>query len=127
MTTKFYFCPVCGNLVMMVMDSGAVPSCCGQQMEELKPHTHENPQGQEAHLPVVTRVDACSVKVSVGAKMHPALDTHHIVFVYVETPNGGIIRFLEPTQQPEVTLCTCDNPTAAYAYCNIHGLWKSVL
>ncbi|MCQ2228803.1 MAG: desulfoferrodoxin [Bacteroidales bacterium] len=125
MATKFYFCPVCGNVVMKMVDSGVAPSCCGRTMEELAPHTQEEANGQESHLPVVIRVDVYNVKVAVGTKMHPSLPNHHIEFLYLQTAHGGRIHFLEPTEEPCATFCCLGTPIAAYAYCNIHGLWKT--
>lgn len=125
MATKFYFCPICGNVVMKMVDSGVTPSCCGDEMQELAPKTQEDSDKAESHLPVVIRIDVYHVKVSVGTTLHPALANHHIEFIYVETTRGGQIRYLEPTQEPCATLCCLGTPVAAYAYCNIHGLWKT--
>lgn len=125
METKFYFCPICGNVIMKTVDSGVSPSCCGKEMEELIPHTKEDPDKAESHLPVVIRVDVYNVKVSVGTKLHPSLANHHIEFIYLETQRGGCIRYVEPEQEPYATFSSLGTPIAAYAYCNIHGLWKT--
>ena len=47
---KFYICKQCGNLVMMLKDSGMVPSCCGETMTELIPGTTD--AATEKHVPV---------------------------------------------------------------------------
>ena len=80
----------------------------------------------EKHLPVVTRLDDCRIKVEVGAVPHPMTEEHHIAFIYVETENGGMRIDLPHTGKPEAVFCTCtDKPVAVYEYCNLHGVWKT--
>ena len=78
------------------------------------------------HVPVVTRLDDCRIKVEVGSVAHPMTPEHHIAFIYVETENGGIRVNLK--DKPETVVCVCtDKPVAVYEYCNLHGLWKTEL
>lgn len=124
MATKFFKCRHCGNVVTKVVDSGVPVVCCGEKMEELIPNTVD--ASGEKHLPVVTRINDCSIKVEVGSVAHPMLPEHHIVFIYVETENGGIRVDLK--DKPEAVVCTCTSkPIAVYEYCNLHGLWKTSL
>ena len=124
MATKFFKCRHCGNVVTKVVDSGVPVVCCGEKMEELIPNTVD--ASGEKHIPVVTRIDDCSIKVEVGSVAHPMLPEHHIVFIYVETENGGIR--IDITDKPEAVICTCTSkPIAVYEYCNLHGLWKTTL
>ncbi len=124
MKTKFYVCPVCGNVITKIIDSSVVPECCGQPMQELVPNTVD--AAAEKHLPVVTRVDDCTLKVQVGSVPHPMTPEHHICFVYLETTHGGQLHYLDSTCGPDVEFCGCkDKPVAVYAYCNLHGLWKT--
>ena len=88
MVTKFYKCRHCGNVVEKVVDSGVAVVCCGEKMEELIPNTVD--ASGEKHIPVVTRIDDCTIKVEVGSVAHPMLPEHHIAFIYVETEDGGI-------------------------------------
>lgn len=127
MTTKFYFCPICGNVVAKIEDSGVVPHCCGEEMIELVPGTVD--ASLEKHVPVFTRIDDCKVIVTVGSEAHPMTENHHIRFVWLETVHGGQLRRLSfdgcvgPEARAE--FCTCKDPVdAVYAYCNLHGLWK---
>lgn len=121
MTTKFYKCLHCGNVIEKVVDSGVPVVCCGEEMEELIPNTVE--ASGEKHLPVVTWLDEHTLRVEVGSVHHPMLPEHHIAFVYVETDRGGIRVNL--TDEPVATICVGDaRPTAVYEYCNLHGLWK---
>ena len=124
MATKFYICRHCGNVIEKVVDSKVPVVCCGEKMEELIPNTVE--ASEEKHLPVVTRIDDCTIKVEVGSVAHPMLPEHHIAFIYVETENGGIRVNL--SDKPEAVICTCSSrPIAVYEYCNLHGLWKTTL
>ena len=124
MATKFYKCRHCGNVIEKVVDSKVPIICCGEKMEELIPNTVD--ASQEKHVPVVTKLDECTIKVEVGSVAHPMLPEHHIVFIYVETEDGGIRIKLK--DKPEATICTCTSkPIAVYEYCNLHGLWKTVL
>ena len=122
--TKFFKCRHCGNVVEKVVDSGVAVVCCGEKMEELIPNTVD--ASGEKHIPVVTRIDDCTIKVEVGSVAHPMLPEHHIAFIYVETETGGIRVNL--TDKPEAVICTCNSkPIAVYEYCNLHGLWKTEL
>ena len=124
MATRFYRCRHCGNVIVKAVDSTIPVVCCGEKMQELIPNTVD--ASNEKHVPVVTRLDDCAIKVEVGSVAHPMLPEHHIVFIYVETANGGTIVYLK--DKPEAVICTCtDRPVAVYEYCNIHGLWKTTL
>lgn len=124
MATKFYKCRHCGNVIEKVVDSKVPVVCCGEKMEELVANTVD--ASAEKHVPVVTRIDDCTIRVEVGSVPHPMLPEHHIAFIYVETENGGIRVNL--TDKPEAVICTCSSkPIAVYEYCNLHGLWKTEL
>ena len=80
----------------------------------------------EKHLPVVTRIDDCHIKVEVGSVAHPMTEGHHIAFIYVETEHGGIRIDLPHEGKPEAVFCVCNaKPIAVYEYCNLHGVWKT--
>ena len=49
MDAKFYRCSHCGNLVMMVRDSGVNPVCCGEEMELLVAGSQD--ASLEKHVP----------------------------------------------------------------------------
>ena len=124
MATKFYKCNHCGNVVEKVVDSKVPVVCCGEKMQELVPNTVD--ASNEKHVPVVTCLDDCRIKVEVGSVAHPMTPEHHISFIYVETENGGIRVNLK--DKPEAVICVChDKPVAVYEYCNLHGLWKTEL
>lgn len=126
METKFFFCRRCGNVIVKLVDSGVVPVCCGEEMIELIPNTTDGMV--EKHLPVIERVDDCTVRVKVGSEPHPMHKEHYISFVYVETEKGGQLRYLDLDKMPEAEICTCkDKITAVYCYCNLHGLWRATV
>ena len=121
MATRFYKCRHCGNVIVKFVDSKVPVVCCGEKMEELVPNTVD--ASGEKHVPVVTRIDDCRIRIDVGSVPHPMLPEHHIAFIYVETENGGIR--VDLTDKPEAQVCMCGSkPVAVYEYCNLHGLWK---
>ena len=124
MATKFFLCTTCGNVVVKAIDSGVGVVCCGQQMKELIPGTDD--ASMEKHVPVVERIDDCTIRVKVGSMPHPMTKEHHICFIYLETEHGGQIQYLDPEGPAEACFCGCkDRPVAVYEFCNIHGLWKT--
>ena len=121
---KFYKCNHCGNVIGKVVDSKVPVVCCGEKMEELVANTVD--ASAEKHVPVVTKVDDCTIKVEVGSVPHPMTPEHHISFIYVETENGGQRKALKPGRDPGATFCVGDEKVVAvYEYCNLHGLWKA--
>ena len=124
MTTKFYKCNTCGNVITKIVDSKVPVVCCGKPMTELVPNTVD--AATEKHVPVVTWLDDKRIKVEVGSVAHPMLDEHHISFIYVETLDGGIRVDLK--DKPEAVIYVGDTkPVAVYEYCNLHGLWVTKL
>ncbi len=120
---KFYICSHCVNLVGMIEDKGVPLFCCGQKMTELVPGTVE--ASGEKHIPVVT-VEGDTVTVNVGSVDHPMIPEHFIGWVYLQTDRGGQRKTLKAGDAPNVTFSLGgDKPVAAYAYCNLHGLWKT--
>ena len=122
---KFYICEKCGNIVGIINNSGVPMMCCGQKMTKLEAGVVE--ASHEKHIPVVT-VEGNTVRVNVGSVTHPMSEEHHIAWVYLQTNRGGQRKCLDVTGAPEVTFALADEtPVAVYAYCNLHGLWKTEL
>ena len=120
---KFYICKHCGNIVGLIHNAGVPLVCCGEKMSELVPNTTE--AATEKHLPVV-EMDGNIVKVSVGSVEHPSTEEHYIAWVYLETAHGGQRKAIKPADKPEVSFALQDDELiAVYAYCNLHGLWKT--
>lgn len=122
---KFYICNHCGNIVTKIHDSKVPVVCCGEKMRELVPNTVE--ASGEKHVPVAEAKDGY-VKVNVGSVDHPMVSEHWIEWVYLETENGGQFHYLNPEEAPAVVFALGkESPVAVYAYCNLHGLWKTEL
>ena len=123
---KFYICEHCGNIIGKIHDAGVPVVCCGQKMTELVPGTVE--ASVEKHIPVVT-VEGNQVKVQIGSVEHPMIPEHYIMWVYMQTTVGGQLKNLLPGTAPAVTFALTEDekPVAVYAYCNLHGLWKTDL
>ena len=122
---KFYVCEHCGRM-MAEVKGGAVVSCCGEPMKELIPNTVE--ASVEKHLPVI-EVDGNKVNVTVGTVLHPMEEKHYIEWVALVTKHGNQWVVLNPGEDPKATFAICDGDEVlgAYAYCNLHGLWKTEL
>ena len=120
---KFFICKHCGNMVGLIENKGVPLVCCGEKMTELVPNTVE--ASVEKHLPVVT-VSGDTISVQIGSTLHPKEDAHHIVFLYVETERGGQRKKINIGEDPKMVFSfSGDKPVAVYAYCNLHGLWKT--
>ncbi|MBQ8394700.1 MAG: desulfoferrodoxin [Clostridia bacterium] len=83
---------------------------------------------QEKHVPVVTK-KCKTVKVDVGSVAHPMTVEHLIEWVALETEQGYQLKYLAAEAAPvgTFTLADGDKAVAVYAYCNLHGLWKTEL
>ncbi|MFA9463760.1 MAG: desulfoferrodoxin family protein [Velocimicrobium sp.] len=124
MKQRFFKCELCGNVIAFVEDKGTPLSCCGQHMTELIPGAVE--AAVEKHVPVVS-VEGNKVTVTVSTVEHPMTEGHYIQWISLETKQGNQRKMLTPQDKPvaEFMLCDEDEVVAAYAYCNLHGLWKS--
>lgn len=123
MKTQIYHCPICGNVITLLVNSGPVPVCCGSTMEEL--HAGESEGKVEYHRPVVEPLGGCAFRVTVGYDPHPMARDHHIDFLLVETWRGFVVRRLNKGEAAMSTFYLDDTPIAFYAYCNLHGLWMT--
>lgn len=122
---KFFICRKCGNLVGLINSGVGELVCCGEPMEELVANTVE--ASKEKHLPVVS-LDGNKVTVVVGSVEHPMTAEHYIMWIYLQTKNGGQRKKLDPGMKPAATFALDDDEAvAAFAYCNLHGLWKTEL
>jgi len=120
---KFYINRENGTLIE-VINPNENTALCGA-LEELVPNTVE--ASGEKHVPAVT-VENGKVIVNVGTVDHPMLEEHFIEWVQVETEQGSQRKHLKPGAAPHVTFELGDDKAiAVYAYCNLHGLWKTDL
>ncbi len=123
---EFYICRHCGNIVSKIQDGRVPVVCCGEKMEKLEPNSVD--AAGEKHVPVVT-VDGDNVTVEVGSTHHPMTEKHLISWVYIQTEHGGQRKSLNPGDEPVIkfALADGDKAIAAFAYCNLHGLWETKL
>ena len=121
---KFYICDHCGNIIEYVKNAGVPVMCCGQKMTELVPGSSDG--AVEKHVPVI-KLDGSHVTVEVSTVEHPMVEAHYIEWIVLETEKGVQRVNLSYTDKPcaEFVLAEGDSVVAAYAYCNLHGLWKS--
>ncbi len=124
MEQKFYICKHCGNIIAMVRDKGVPVVCCGEKMQEIIPGTTD--AAQEKHVPVC-KIEGNKVTVTVGAVEHPMLPEHYIEWISLQTKEGNQRKCLKPGDKPEAVFMITDGDEveAAYAYCNLHSLWKA--
>lgn len=105
----------------MIENSGVPIICCGEEMTEIVANTEE--ASYEKHIPEVAIKDD-KIAVIVGATVHPMTEAHYINWIYLETEMGGQRKKCVGTPTAVFAMAGGDKPIAAYAYCNLHGLWK---
>lgn len=110
--SKFYACPVCGNIIRSTGD--AVISCCGITLPPL-----EAEEADESHEINIERVeDEFFVTVS-----HDMTKTHFISFIAHLTSDRVQFVKLYPEGNAE-TRFQLRGKGFLYIYCNKHGLMK---
>ena len=124
MRQKFYICSHCGNIIAFVRDKGVPVMCCGQKMTEIVAGSTD--AAVEKHVPVISQ-EGNIVTVSVGSTLHPMLEEHYIEWISLETNLGNQRKVLQPNAEPKAqfALLEGEQVVTAYAYCNLHGLWKA--
>ncbi len=124
MEMKFYRCANCGQIAAIVKETGAPLFCCGAEMKEIKPGSTD--AAVEKHVPVCVVKDNI-VEVTVGSVEHPMLPEHYIEWIAIQTKNGNQRVTLKPGDAPRAVFAITpgDELIAAYAYCNLHSLWKA--
>ena len=123
MEMKFYRCAHCGQIIAFAKNVGVPVMCCGEKMEEIIPGTTE--AATEKHIPVYTIEDGIAT-VTVGEVEHPMLEEHYIEWIAIQTTSGNQRKSLNPGDAPKAqfALLPGEEIVAAYAYCNLHSLWK---
>lgn len=122
--TKYYYCTVCGNVIVKVHDSGVMPMCCMREMEEMVPGSTDGKI--ESHVPVCEK-HGKRVEVCVGSNPHPMERDHYIEWIEIVTDRGTQRRYLNPGDEPVAHFRMCDKEKllGCYAYCNKHKLFRS--
>ena len=110
--TKFYVCPVCGNMIHSTGET--LISCCGITLPAL-----EAEEADEAHAMHIERVeDEFFVTVD-----HPMTKEHYISFIAFVTSDRIQLVKLYPEWNCETRL-QMRGFGMLYWYCNHHGLFK---
>lgn len=122
----FYSCDNCRIIIEEINGNKGGFSCCGTPMEKMTANTSDG--AQEKHLPVVKQ-DGNTITVEVGNVFHPMSEEHSIEWVYLQTEKGGQRIHLTPDKEPVAVFHIADGDHAicAYAYCNLHGFWKTTI
>ncbi|MDR1669820.1 MAG: desulfoferrodoxin [Oscillospiraceae bacterium] len=119
---KFCHCPHCGNFVSFIQDAGQPLTCCGEEMDEIRPNTVE--ASAEKHLPVAVR-NGDWLEVTVGSAAHPMSEEHRIEWILAAEQGKTQRVTLDPAGAPFAEFPVGDGPVTVYAYCNQHGLWTA--
>lgn len=121
--TKFYKCPICGNIVEIVDGDMRRVTCCGKPMEEMVANTTD--AAVEKHVPIYEK-QGDELIVKVGEVEHPMTEEHYIMWIAQVTLNQTTKVALSLDQKPEAKFPYIAGSTI-YAYCNKHGLWKTTV
>jgi len=121
--TKFYKCPICGNIVAKIDGDMKRVICCGKTMEQMVANLED--AAVEKHVPVYEKVED-EIVVRVGEIEHPMEKEHYIMWIAQVKDNRTIHVNLYPEQSTETRFPYIPD-SILYAYCNKHGLWKTVI
>jgi len=139
------------NSLEEIANDGTQISCCGRIMSPLAENIADT--SGEQHTPKYTIKGGYAhnaIEVIIGRNTHHDMSKeHHIKWIYLYTFQGGQLKYLSSTNEPKATFAMadedafvyCDRPIckmgqdhcmfqckrslAIYAYCNLHGLWKT--
>jgi len=120
---RFYMCPICGNVIGLIDGDMNKVTCCGRKMELMNANSTD--ASQEKHVPVYEKVED-EIVVKVGQIEHPMEKDHYIMWVAQVTDNMTTRIRLFPEQGTQVRFKYIPN-SIIYAYCNKHGLWKTMV
>ena len=120
---RFYKCPICGNVIGLIDGDMAHVTCCGKPMELMVANTTD--ASVEKHVPVYEKVED-EIVVKVGSVEHPMQKEHYIMWIAQVTDNKTTRVKLYPEQATETRFPYIKGSTI-YAYCNLHGLWKTTV
>jgi superoxide reductase len=98
--------------------------CCGEPMILLEAKKED--EGNEKHLPVITKISDNQISVKIGSVPHPMLEKHFIQWIFIENGDKYYIKTLKPEDEPKAEFFVdFTKEIKVYEYCNIHGLWMS--
>ncbi len=120
MSDKFWYCKICGNVVVYAAEHTDALVCCGEDMTLLEAGTVD--AAKEKHVPEVKR-EGNTLEIKIGSEPHPMLAAHYIEFVAVIQEGLTQIQTLKPEEEPKARFNVNDGPARVYEFCNLHGLW----
>ena len=116
----FYQCDNCNSVLLEL--NGTLTQYCTHSQDLLQPNTVE--ASKEKHIPVLAFKEN-KLHVKVGSLPHPMTAEHSILWIFVQTRNGGQYVQLTPENLPEADFAVEQlDVIRVYAYCDIHGLWS---
>ena len=110
--SKFYVCPICGNILHST--GNALVSCCGVTLPPLEAEKPDDDHG----ITVESVEDEHFVTIH-----HPMTKTHFISFVAFVTSDRVQLVKLYPEGNAETRL-QMRGMGVLYYYCNRHGLFR---
>lgn len=121
---KFYKCTVCGAILEAITPQCCDELvCCGSAMELVRANEHTGVE--EKHSPVVKR-EGDYLTVCVGRVLHPMSREHSILWIEVKSKYRAQRAILKNGDDPiAIFEVPAKLPVTVYAYCNLHGLWKT--
>jgi transcriptional regulator with XRE-family HTH domain len=109
--TKFYVCPICGNILCSTGD--ALVSCCGISLTNLEVESND----KDHDIKIEKVEDEYYVKVP-----HEMSKQHYISFIAAIKDNGYELTKLYPEGEAEARF-KIERTLCFYYYCNHHGLF----
>jgi DNA-binding XRE family transcriptional regulator/desulfoferrodoxin (superoxide reductase-like protein) len=110
--TRFYVCPVCGNVIHSLGEGSFC--CCGITLP-----AQEAEEPDDAHAPQIERVEN-DYYITLH---HPMKKDHFLSFAAYVTPDGIQMKKLYPEQSPALRF-PITGAGMLYLFCNQHGLFK---
>ena len=109
--TKFYVCPVCGNIITALGEGSF--SCCGINLPALSPE-----KAEEGSYEIERPENDIFIRFN-----HPMTKEHYISFAAIITFDGIMIKKLYPEQEPEVRFPYSGKGKILF-FCNREGLFE---
>lgn len=120
---KFYKCQICENVIGLIDGDPRSITCCSKEMRQLDANTVD--AAHEKHLPIYEK-SGDEIIVKIGEVSHPMEKDHYIMWIAQVTDTTTTRVRLKPEQFPEAKFPYVPG-AILYAYCNKHGLWKTVV
>lgn len=115
MNSKFYVCPICGNIIHTMGEN--LISCCGITLPILE--TELEDEKHKINVEIIENEYFISIN-------HPMIKEHYISFIAYITNDRCELLKLYPEQNAEVRFLN-RGKGIIYAYCNKDGLIKKII